>query len=186
MTPRRRCRARRRASSRRRRGSRPARARRAAAAHAEPPALSVVRGAIRNELGSSGCVNTCSREFLERDDGVDRNAVVEDVEVRVGEVDDPRPVRRLRSRRSRMFHSLGRSSRAPAPRRRLDHLQRDLSPDQSKGLAKALAGDASADREHLHHPPVDRCTRRRGSGPRSSNAIVGSYVCDAIRASPGD
>ena len=69
-------------------------------AHAEAPLLLPVRGAVRDQVGIVRMREDVSPELVKKERGVDRNAVAEDVERGVGDVDDPLAPRPLDPRRA--------------------------------------------------------------------------------------
>jgi hypothetical protein len=56
---------------------------------AKAPVLVVVGGAVGDQLRSRGIGEEVRAQLIERERAADRDAVVEDVQVRVGEVRDP-------------------------------------------------------------------------------------------------
>ena len=151
-----------------------------APAHAEPPALHVVRRAVRDEIRVAVVREDVLSQLVEGHRRVDRGAVVEDVEVRVLEVDDTGPIGAVDPgaphaplvRHDPVEH-LG-------PRRGLHDLERHVARHEPQGLADAVAGDAPAEREHLRHPLVDGGSRRRRVREKSAIDRHLRIVCPAV------
>ena len=145
-----------------------------APAHAEPPLLLPVRGAVRHQVGVVGVGEDVLAQLLERDGGVDRHAVAEDVERRIGEVDDALSVGPLDpGAADRPF-----AGHLPVedlrPRRRLDDLEWEVAGEHGERLADSVSGEAAGEREELPHQLEQLAPERcRSSGVVSQLIGIG-------------
>ena len=121
------------------------------AAHAEPPLLLPVRRPVGDEIRVVAVSMDVRAQFLEGDHGVDRRAVAEDVQGRIGDVDDPGAVRAVDPGAAEVplpGHDPVEDRRAG---RRLDDLEGQLAAERRERRAHAVAGEAAREREQLSH-----------------------------------
>ena len=93
------------------------------------------------------------RREVER--GVDRDAVAEEVQRGVGDVDHARPVRRLHPGLSDVPLAWERPVEDLGPGRKLDGLERNVLADPCERRAHAVPGEAPRDRKELCHQGVE-------------------------------
>ena len=99
----------------------------------------------------SSCVNTCARSSSRLSDGVDRRAVPEHVQRRVGGVDDPLAARPVDPGAAELPLARRHPVEDRRAGRRLDELERHLAGEHAQRLADAVARQAARDREELAH-----------------------------------
>ena len=160
-------------------------------AHAEAPALGVVGGAVGDAVGLVGQAEDVAAELGERHAAADGGAVVQDVQVAVGEVEDHAAVRVLDPGLAhRPFPRHGPVEHR-RPGRHLAAAKADLAVDDVEGVADAGTGQAAADRVELRGERVDLraeigALRRRvpaRGGRRHHHAVTVVVAIGCIEAS---
>ena len=135
-------------------------------------------------------------QLLEAQHGVDRHAVPEHVQRRVGDVDDPLAARPLDPGAAELPLARRHPVEDRRAGRRLDELERHLAREHAERLADAVARQAAGMREELAHEleellaeglgrrdgiPVDR-HRSEGSpdDSRVDSRVRSSSVCSSV------
>ena len=146
---------------------------------AETPVLVVVRGSVRRHVRALRVGEEVLPELAQGQPLADGDAVAENVQVRVREVDDPLPVGPGEPR----FPDVPLPRQRPVvdlcPTRHFGALERDLLLDQVERLPDAVAGEAAADRiEPLHElvhlaAGITHGRRPPGAGSRSGRPTRG-------------
>ena len=123
-------------------------------AEAEPPRLLVVRGAVGNPIRKVGQRVQVFLQLGQRYPFPDRNAVVDDVKIRLLEVDDPFALRVLHEGVAdvpllgdRPVEDLGAAGD-------FANHERNVLGNMSQGLAETAAGDAAANGVEFGDEPV--------------------------------
>src|SRR5262249_34347499 len=121
---------------------------------AKAPGLLVVRRAIRNPVRTRGKAEQMRLQRVQRHHLVHRGAVIDDVQVRVREIDDLFAVHTLDPRIADVPLSRDRPVENACSGRHLVQGEWNLALEPGERLADAVAGDAAADRKQVRRQAV--------------------------------